>query len=193
MRRMILTSLVLLPVIAQAQARTSIEPKPSPSSAILLAELLPPAAPAVYAMPAPASAASLGSVNAANHAVLHEVVQTRMTDSFVDAALRQGGTLQYDLLGSIPAAATTPRVLRAVEMDLSPQEMAAEPAVTKVVIHATIDEYGFPRNLSVAHSAGELVDKKAMAAVLQYRFTPAMSGNRAVEAPVMISIKIEKP
>ena len=39
MRRMILTSLVLLPVMAHAQAATSTEPQPSTSSASLHAEL----------------------------------------------------------------------------------------------------------------------------------------------------------
>lgn len=191
MRRMILTSLVLLPVMAHAQARTSTEPQPSTSS-VLVAELLPPAAPAAYAMAAAAPAA-LTPVNVGSHAVIHEVVQTRMADTFTEAAMRQAGTLQYDLLGSIPSVASAPRVMRAVEMDLSEHDLAAEPTVTHVVIHATIDEYGFPRNLTVAHSAGSVVDKKALAAVSQYRFTPAMRGNRAVEAPVMISIKIQKP
>jgi hypothetical protein len=192
MRRMILASLVLVPVVGYAQTSTSINPQPS--SSVLVAELLPPVVPAMHEVVVPAASASLVSVDsAATHAVIREVVKTQMNDSFTDAALRQAGTLQYDLLGAMPSAGTAPRVLKAVEMDLSDKDLATQPAVTNVSIHATVDAYGFPRNLTVAHSAGAEIDKKAMAAVSQYRFEPAMRGNRAVEAPVTISIKIEKP
>ncbi len=191
MRRMILSSLVLLPVMAHAQAPTLTAPQPS-SSSVLVAELLPPAAPAAYAMSA-AAPAVLSPANGASHAVIYDAVQAKTAKTFTQAAMGQAGVVQYDLLGSIPAVVSAPQVMRAVEMDLSNQDLAAEPTVTNVAIHATIDEKGVPRDLTVAHSAGSVVDKKALAAVSQYRFTPAMHGSRAVEAPVTISIKIQKP
>lgn len=204
MRRMILTSLVLLPVLAYAQAGTSTEPKPSTSSANLRAELtgVPGDRSASLgwnlALPAnPAPAAPAGSTalnNAANHAAFRELVQTRMTDGFADAALRRGGTLEYIMYGGgAPSETTTPSLTRAVEIDLSPQELAAQPASTNVVVRATVDIYGFPRNLAVAHSAGAVLDKKALAAVSQYRFKPATLDNRPVDAAVLITIKIQKP
>ena len=93
MRRMILTSLVLLPVLARAQASTATEPKPSTSSANLHAELTKPARATVYAMagatPAATSTAALPTTTIAP-AAFREIVHTQMTDDFADTALRQG-------------------------------------------------------------------------------------------------------
>jgi len=190
---MILTTLVLLPVLARAQAGTTTEPKPSTSSANLRAELTQPAGAAVYAMAAAAPIAALPTTPIVRPA-FREIVHTRMTDDLADAALRQGGTLQYVMYGGgAPTESTVPTVTRAVEIDMSQQELAAEPAVTNVAVHATVDAFGFPRNLAIAHSAGASLDKKALAAVSQYRFKPATLDNRPVDAGVLITIEIQKP
>ena len=196
MRRMILTSLVLLPVLARAQASPATEPKPSTSSATLRAELTQPTGAAVHAMAgaAPAAAPTAVPTTTIAHAAFREIVHTQMTDDFADAALRQGGTLQYVMYGGgTPTEATVPVLTRAVEIDLSQPELAAEPAVTNVIVRATVDAYGFPRNLAVAQSAGTSLDKKALATVSQFRFKPATLDNRPVDAGVLITIKIQKP
>lgn len=193
MRRMILASLVLLPVAAHAQAGASTEPQTSQSSAALHAELTQPAVPAEMAMKAAASAASIAAVNTSTHAAVRELVQTRMAENFVDAALMKGGTLEYAMMGSVPSESSAPRVTRAVEVDLSAEELAEQPAVSRVVIHAIVDENGIPRNVAVTQSGGSVIDRKAVEAVSQYRFKPATLDNKPTWASVSISIKIEKP
>jgi TonB family protein len=193
---MILTSLVLLPALARTQASTAAEPKPSTSSASLRAEFTQPTGAAVHAMAgaAPAAAPTAVPTTTIAHAAFREIVHTQMTDDFADAALRQGGTLQYVMYGGgTPTEATVPVLTRAVEIDLSQPELAAEPAVTNVIVRATVDAYGFPRNLAVAQSAGASLDKKALATVSQFRFKPATLDNRPVDAGVLITIKIQKP
>jgi TonB family protein len=96
------------------------------------------------------------------------------------------------MMGDVPMQSSAPRLTRAVEVQLSDSELAAQPAVSSVVVRATIDANGTPRNLTVAHSAGAMLDKKALEAVSQYRFAPATRDNEPVEAPVTISIKIQK-
>jgi len=197
MRRMILTSLVLFPVLAHAQAGTLAEPKPSTSSAVLQAELKQPAG--LYSEVALAAAevkpaeapASMTSLNAASHAVVRESIQAKFSDDFVEAALHEGGTLEYSMKAT-PVEVTAPKVTRAVELDLSQQELAEQPAESNVVVHAIVDEQGIPRNVSIAKSAGAIVDKKAIAAVSLYRFKPATVGNQPTWASVSIAIKIQK-
>jgi TonB family protein len=112
--------------------------------------------------------------------------------NLVGAALHQGGTVEYAMMGDVPVAPSVPQVSRAVEVDLSAQELANQPAVSSVVLRATVDAYGYPRNVTVVHSANAVLDKKVLAAVGQFRFTPATLDNKAVDAPVTITIKIEK-
>lgn len=193
MRRMILASLVLLPVMANAQAVTSTEPQTNQTSALFLAELTHPAVPAELAMKAAAPAASIVAMKTSTHAVVREFVQTRMAANFVDAAVMKSGTLEYAMMGSVPSESSAPKVTRAVEVDLSAQDLEKQPAVSHVVISAIVDENGVPRNVVVTQSGGSLIDRKAVEAVSQYRFKPATVDNKPTWASVSISIKIQKP
>ncbi len=112
-------------------------------------------------------------MNRTDHADVRQSVQTKMIDSFADDAMRKGGTLEYAMFGDVPAQTSNPQITRAVEIDMTQQELAAQPKVSNVVVRATVDQYGFPRNLTVAQSAGSVVDKRAVDAVRQYRFKPA--------------------
>jgi len=202
MCRMILISLVLLPVLAHAEASTSTERQQLPSSAALRTEQPQPAgleeiamAPVASVLAAPAtakSAASISAANTVNHAAVQELIEMRSSEDFTQAALRLGGTLEYVLKGSAATESSAPSVTRAVEMELSQQELARQPAVTHVVVRAMVDEYGIPRDLTIAQSAGTVVDRKALAAISQYRFKPATLDNKRIEAAVVITIKLQK-
>jgi TonB family protein len=204
MRRVIFaTTLILLPGLANAQAGTATESKQYPTSAGFLAELNKPAGLAEVAMaaatletamPEAKTAAVAGSINSeavAGHAALREFVQTRVTDNFTEAALRQAGTLEFSMKAT-PVESSAPQVTRAVEVDLTPAEAAETPAITKVVVRAIVDENGIPRNVAIIQSAGHVVDSRAIAAVSQYRFKPATVDNQPTWATVSIAIKIQK-
>jgi TonB family protein len=201
---MILTTLVLLPALASAKAGTLAEPKPSPTSARAQAELTQSAGLAEVAMAAaaaevvkpspaetPASIAPISAASPAGTAAIREYVQTRLTEDFADQALRNGGTLVYGM-SSVPEETSAPRVTRTVEVSVSEQELSERPGATTVAVRATVDRYGVPRNLAVVRSAGTLIDKRALAAVSQYRFTPATVDNQPVDAAVTIAIRIQK-
>jgi TonB family protein len=204
MRRVIFaTTLILFPVLASAQASTSTESKQYPTSAEALAELNRPAGLAEVAVAAAAlgtakpeakAAIATGSINSAalaGHPAVLEFVQTRVMDNFTEAALRQGGTLEFSMK-STPAESSAPKVTRTVEVDLSPAELAETPAVSRVVVRAVVDENGVPRNVAIAQSAGPVVDRKAVEAVSRYRFQPATEDNQPTWSAVSIAIKIQK-
>jgi TonB family protein len=194
MRLAILTSLVLLPVLAHGQASKPVGSKPIPASAMVQAELTQPAVlkAAIKSGAAAEPANTISSMNAVSHPAVREFVQTRVTEDFVHQAQRQAGTLQYGFTGGDLTAETAPKVIRPVEVQLSQQELAAAPELSQVAVSGTVDAYGFARNLSVTHSAGTAIDKKALAAVKEFRFKPATVNNQPVDAAVTISIQIEK-
>ena len=193
MRRMILTSLALLPVIAHAQAATPTGPKPSTSSAIVQADLTQPFELAELAIPAGTPAAPTAAISNANHAAIRESIQTRMAgDLLLIGAMRQPGAAEYAMSGSVPYESSAPKVTRAVELELSAQELAEQPAVSNVVLRAIVDENGVPRNVAVTHSAGSVIDRRAIEAVNQYRFKPATVDNKPTWASVSITIKLQK-
>jgi TonB family protein len=95
-------------------------------------------------------------------------------------------------MGSEPAETSAPKLTRTVELSLSPQELAEQPAQTKVVVHAIVDVNGVPRNVAVTQSGGHVIDRRAVEAVNQYRFTPATVDNKATWSTVSIAIQIQK-
>jgi TonB family protein len=204
MRRVIFaTTLILLPGLANAQAGAATESKQYPTSAGFLAELNKPAGLAEVAMaaatletakPEAKTAAIGGSISSEavdGHAALREFVQTQVMDNFTEASLRQAGTLEFSMKAT-PVETSAPQVTRAVEVDLTPAEAAETPAMSKVVVRAIVDENGIPRNVSIVQSAGSVVDRRAIAAVSQYRFKPATVDNQPTWATVSIAIKIQK-
>jgi TonB family protein len=189
---MILTTLVLPSVLACAQAGMAVEPKPMNSSVVLLAEAKQPAGLANVALAAGGNA-SLLAASSVSRAETKQSIRTVFTgQDFVDAAIRQGGTLEYAMKGNAPIETSVPRVTKAVEVQLTPQELSEAPAVTSVTLHAIVDENGVPRNVQVTKSGGSLVDQKAVAAVNQYRFVPASIDGKSTWSSVSVTIKIQK-
>lgn len=184
MNRMILSTLVLPSVLGLAQAGMAVEPKPMNYSVVGLAEV---------ALAAGKTNASVAAANAAIHPELKETVHAQyLGQTFVDAAMRNPGTVEYAFKGNTPMSSQAPRITKAVEVQLSEKELAAVPAVDSVVLRAIVDEHGMPRNIQVTRSGGSVVDQKAVEALNQYRFVPAMVDNQPTWSTVSVTIKIQK-
>jgi TonB family protein len=166
MNRLILSTLVLPSVLGLAQAGMAVEPKPMNPSVVLLAEAKQPAGLAEVAL-------------AGGH-------------NFVNAAAAHSSAAEYAFKGNAPITSQAPRVTKAVEVELTPSELANAPAVTAVVLRAIVDERGVPRNVTVTRSGGSVVDQKAIAALNQYRFAPATLDNQPTWSTVSVTIKIQK-
>lgn len=193
MNRMILSTLVLPSVLGLAQAGMAVEPKPMNPSVVLLAEANQPAGLAEVALAAGKTNASMVAATAAAHPLLKESIGTQyLGQPFVEAALRQPGTIEYAFKGNTPMTSQAPRITKAVEVNLTPAELAQAPAVNSVVLRAIVDENGVPRNVTVTRSGGSTLDAKAVAALNQYRFVPATVDNQPTWSTVSVTIKIKK-
>ncbi|MDP9038020.1 MAG: energy transducer TonB [Acidobacteriota bacterium] len=194
MNRTMVSALVLPCALACAGVGMAVEPKSMSSSGTVVAEVREPAGLAEVALAAGGSHGSLVAANAATHAVVKESVKAVFTgQDFIEASLRQGGTLEFAMKGNAPMTSQAPKVTKAVEVDLTPEDLSQTGAETTVTLHAIVDENGFARNVQVTKSAGAaVVDRKAIAAVREYRFKPAMVDNVATWSGVSVTIKIQK-
>ena len=193
MRRMILASLVLLPVMAHAELGTAIEGASASSSATLEARLTRPVS---FGSPAFAAemdkAAAAGKIVLSNKAGFRQTVKVSVPSDFTEASLREGGTLGYTLMGSAPTETSLPRIVETASVELTSDQLASQPAVSDVAVRLTVDQYGLPRNLIVVHSAGKAVDQQALKAIGQYRFKPATMDNQPVVSQLTVDVKIQK-
>ena len=77
-------------------------------------------------------------------------------------------------------------VLFEVEPEFSEEARRAKVA-GNVVVNLWVDAQGNPSHLRVVRGVGMGLDEKAVAAVKQYRFKPAMEGGK----PVLVELNIE--
>ena len=89
------------------------------------------------------------------------------------------------------ASASAPIILRQIDPQYPP-EARAEKLGGEVIVALTIDKQGVPKDLKIRQSRGAALDKAALAAVAQYRFSPAYDATGApVEMPASISIDFQ--
>jgi len=186
MRRILVATLVLIPVLAHAQASTSTE-QPTQTTATLVAKATPPApmAPAKSAAPAASSSVAGTAVSIPVHVVIHQITPD---DDYSTDALQSGGTISYSFGNDLNSKVTSPELIHVVQADLAPAQFAQG---SDVKVRLTVDAHGVPQNISVVKATDAVVAQKTIAAVSQYRFKPATRDYLAIAADVSIDVKIK--
>jgi len=186
MRRIFVATLVLIPVLANAQASTSME-QPTQTAATLVAKANPPAplAPAKSAAPAASSSIASATVELPVHVVIHQITPDA---DYMSDAMQQGGTIAYGFGSDVHSRATSPELIHVVQADLAPQQLAKGSDVT---VHLTVNAHGVPENIQILKATDTVVAQKTIAAVSQYRFKPATRDYVAIPADVSVDVKIK--
>jgi TonB family protein len=185
MRQAFMATLVLLPVLAHAQASTATGAPQSTPSTTLQAKVV--AQPISFARSA-ATPATAPAANTASVSPAREVVQAQVDPSFLEQQMQQGGSIAYTFLGSSSHEPTAPRLVHVVGREIPVNRLSAD---NDVAVHLIVAADGTPRNLTIAKSAGSEMDQKTLLAVSQYRFTPATLNNHPVEAEVTVEVKVQ--
>jgi len=191
MRRLIFSALILLPVLAHAQAKTQTSTLTASQSTASVATLeAKVSTPRV--LPAPAAKATTGTAASAEPGtdIMIPVRQTVVERSSDDVNTNDS-TISHTISNGI-SPVTAPKLIKSSPLTLSLRDMESESAEAKVVLQLTVDLAGIPQNVKVIHSGGAALDKRALESVSEYRFKPATENNVPVEAPVTIEIKVKK-
>jgi len=181
MRRLFYPVLILLPVLAyaQAQAQTSTLNAPQSRASVATLEAKAETPNVLPAASAPASADP-------GTEIMVPVTQTVVERSSASAETKDGTP------SNVTATATAPKLIEAKPLAMSLRDMESETTEARVVLQFTVDATGTPRDTKVIHSGGAALDKRAMEAVNLYRFKPATQNGLPVEAPVSVEIKLKK-
>jgi TonB family protein len=187
MRLLLLPTLFLLPAMAVAQSSHSADtPSSNPATTLQAKATLPPS---LRAMPA-AAAHAVAEAPAAAPAPTVSDVMVDVHQNVIERQFEDNDSTLAVTFGE--ASRTEPKLIQSAPLVISLREMEAEADETKVELNLTVNMQGVPQNVTVTHSGGAALDKRAIAAVSQYRFKPATRNNLAVEAPLTIQIKLKK-
>jgi protein TonB len=88
---------------------------------------------------------------------------------------------------SVGGGVTAPKLIHRVEPEFSDQARQAKYQGV-VSIQLIVDPHGNPVNIHVVHPLGMGLDEKAVAAVSQYKFAPAMFQGRPVPVQIVIDV-----
>jgi len=189
MRRLIYPALILLPILAHAQAKTQTSTLTAASSSAPVATLVAKAN-TPHVVPAPAATAGANAPVDPGTEIMVPVHQT-VVENNGSGINSNDSTLGYSFNNGV-VATTAPKLIQATPLAISLREMESETAVADVVLQFTVDVAGTAKNVKVVRSGGATLDKRAIEAVNLYRFKPATQNNVPVEAPVTVEIKIKK-
>jgi TonB family protein len=92
--------------------------------------------------------------------------------------------------GKLPDGTTAPLLIYRVEPEYTNSARKAKKSGT-VLVNLTVDKQGMPQHVHVLRGVGDGLDKKAVEAVKQYRFKPAMKDNQPVEEALNIEINFQ--
>ena len=185
MRQVIVATLVLLPVLAHAQASTATgSPQSTPSTTLQAKAVVQP----INFVRSAATPAATPAPNTPTISPAHELVQAQVDPGFLEDQLRQGGSIASTFVGSASDEPIAPKLVHAVGRQIPVGRLTAD---NDVAVHLIVAENGVPKNLTITKSAGSEMDQKTLQAVSQYRFTPATLNNRPVEAEVTVEVKVQ--
>ena len=92
-----------------------------------------------------------------------------------------------DQVRRVGGAVSAPRMVHLVPPEYS-EEARREKFVGQVVVGLIVDTDGLPQQIHVVRGVGHGLDEKAIEAIRQYRFRPAMENGKPV--PVRVNVEV---
>jgi protein TonB len=93
-------------------------------------------------------------------------------------------------LAKIGGGVSAPVLLYQVEPEFSEEARKAK-ASGNVLVNLIVDQQGHPQNVHVLRGVGMGLDEKAIAAVKQYKFKPAMEGGKPVAVEMNVEVNFQ--
>ena len=95
--------------------------------------------------------------------------------------------VREDQVRKVGGSVSAPRMVHLVSPEYS-EEARREKFVGQVVVGLIVDTDGLPQNVHVVRGVGHGLDEKAIEAIKQYRFRPAMENGKPV--PVRVNVEV---
>ena len=115
----------------------------------------------------------------------HSVQGRRSDADFINA--REGVTAPTPPVYRVGGDVTAPQLVRKVDPEYSEEARKAKKEGT-VVLKLVVQRDGIVRDIKVIQSVGLGLDERAIGAVKQWRFNPALKGGRPVDVAAMIEV-----
>ena len=115
----------------------------------------------------------------------HSVQGRRSDADFINA--REGVTAPTLPVYRVGGDVTAPQLVRKVDPEYSEEARKAKKEGT-VVLKLVVQRDGIVRDIKVIQSVGLGLDERAIGAVKQWRFNPALKGGRPVDVAAMIEV-----
>jgi TonB family protein len=91
----------------------------------------------------------------------------------------------------LPEGVTPPVLIRRVDPQFSDEARQHRPLDLSVLVGLVVDAQGVPQKVFVVRGVGEGLDEKAIEAIKQYRFKPAMMDGKPVATALNITVRFQ--
>ena len=91
----------------------------------------------------------------------------------------------------VSTGVTSPRLVHSTKINISADEVPTA-ADSHVTLTFNLDQTGTPRGIHVTHSVTQAVDARVVAAVRQFRWTPAVLNNQTVPIEMNFTVQVQR-
>jgi TonB family protein len=112
------------------------------------------------------------------------------SDNKPDAISKSAGAAVAASRVTLPDGASAPVLIHSVEPEFTEEARKAK-LMGVVLVNFTVDRRGRPQNVHVLRGVGHGLDGKAVEAVRQYRFKPAMKDSQPVEEALNVEVNFQ--
>ena len=119
------------------------------------------------------------------------LLATLLSSLTLTAAAATGPSVDVSA-STAPEGITSPRLVVSRPITISSEELPKTfPNPARVVLKFDLDQTGSPRNIRVAEALTQPVDARVMAAVRDFRWTPAVINNHVVPIEMTLIVNVQ--
>lgn len=93
----------------------------------------------------------------------------------------------------VSTGVTAPQLIHSTHIEIPAESISnASPNPARVVLKLNLDQTGSPSNIEVVQPISQQVDARVVAAVRQFRWSPAILDNQAIPLQVNLIVEVQR-
>jgi TonB family protein len=124
--------------------------------------------------------------------ILAAIMLSSITLSAAAATSKPANDADSTSVRPVSTGVTAPRLVYSTRISISSSELPATLSNGRVVLKFNLDTTGTPQSIHVVQPLTQAIDERVIAAVRQFRWSPAVLNNQTVAIPMNLVIEVQR-
>lgn len=125
--------------------------------------------------------------------VTHSLLFSLLLSAAAASAMPASDASTSAVTRPVSTGVTLPRLVYSTKINIPSAELPAVlGSASNVTLKFNLDQTGTPQGIQVIHSVNQSIDSRVMAAVRQFRWTPAVLNNQTVPIEMTFTVQVQR-